>query len=65
MYIDWRRGRDSNPRYGSPYNCLAGSPVQPLRHLSEGVGLWIDLIARSFRRNPVESRSAVEGNAPG
>ena len=34
----WRRGRDSNPRYGSPYNCLAGSPVRPLRHLSVGVG---------------------------
>src|ERR1700680_4679310 len=31
----WRRGRDSNPRSGfTPDNCLAGSPVRPLQHLS-------------------------------
>ncbi len=30
----WRRERDSNPRYRFQYNCLAGSPVQPLQHLS-------------------------------
>ena len=31
----WRRGGDLNPRYRlSQYNCLAGSPVQPLQHLS-------------------------------
>ena len=30
----WRRERDSNPRYRNRYNCLAGSPVQPLQHLS-------------------------------
>ena len=31
----WRRGRDSNPRYGStPYTYFPGKPVQPLRHLS-------------------------------
>jgi hypothetical protein len=31
----WRRGGDSNPRYRfCQYNCLAGSPVRPLQHLS-------------------------------
>ena len=31
----WRRGGDSNPRSGfTPDNCLAGSPVRPLQHLS-------------------------------
>ena len=32
---DWRRGRDSNPRYGfRPYNGLANRRLQPLGHLS-------------------------------
>ncbi len=30
----WRRGGDSNPRCRFQHNCLAGSPVQPLQHLS-------------------------------
>jgi hypothetical protein len=31
----WRRGRDSNPRYGfRPYNGLANRRLQPLGHLS-------------------------------
>ncbi len=29
-----RRGRDSNPRFRCQNNCLAGSPIQPLSHLS-------------------------------
>ena len=29
-----RRGRDSSPRYRYRYNSLAGSPIQPLSHLS-------------------------------
>ena len=29
-----RRGTDSNPRYRHQYNSLAGSPIQPLSHLS-------------------------------
>ncbi len=29
-----RRGRDSNPRSRCQDNCLAGSPIQPLSHLS-------------------------------
>ena len=30
-----RRGGDSNPRYRYQYNSLAGSPIQPLSHLSK------------------------------
>jgi hypothetical protein len=33
--LAWRRGRDSNPRYGfRPYNGLANRRLQPLGHLS-------------------------------
>ena len=32
--VEWRRGRDSNPRSSFPDNTLAGCPFQPLRHLS-------------------------------
>ena len=31
----WRRGWDSNPRYGFPYTAFPVLPVQPLLHLSE------------------------------
>ena len=30
----WRRGRDSNPRYGYPYDSLANCCFRPLSHLS-------------------------------
>lgn len=33
--VNWRRGRDSNPRYVFTHNTLAGCPFQPLRHLSK------------------------------
>ena len=33
--IRWRRARDSNPRYGSPYTPLAGVRLQPLGQLSK------------------------------
>ena len=32
----WRRGRDSNPRYGCPYAAFRVRCIQPLCHLSEG-----------------------------
>src|ERR1700749_1405776 len=32
--VIWRRGWDSNPRYGSPYTAFPVLPVQPLLHLS-------------------------------
>src|ERR1700726_430245 len=31
---DWRRGRDSNPRYGCPYAAFRVRCFQPLSHLS-------------------------------
>ena len=31
---DWRRRRDSNPRYGLPYDALAKRWFQPLTHVS-------------------------------
>ena len=39
----WRRGWDSNPRYGlSPYNGLANRRLQPLGHPSTNE--WIDAV---------------------
>ena len=32
---DWRRGRDSNPRYGCPYAAFRVRCIRPLCHLSE------------------------------
>ena len=32
--MDWRRERDSNPRYGFPYTHFPGVRLQPLGHLS-------------------------------
>ena len=31
---NWRRGWDSNPRYGYPYNGFRDRPIRPLWHLS-------------------------------
>src|SRR2546426_11197008 len=39
---NWRRGRDSNPRYGYPYAAFRVRCIQPLCHLS------ITLMYRSF-----------------
>src|SRR5262245_41902811 len=33
-YVFWRRGRDSNPRYGFPYSGFQDRLFQPLTHLS-------------------------------
>jgi hypothetical protein len=32
--VGWRRGRDSNPRYGCPYAAFRVRCIQPLCHLS-------------------------------
>src|SRR5438128_5579985 len=37
----WRRGWDSNPRYGSPYARFRGEYFQPLSHLSAVVASTI------------------------
>src|SRR5579871_129968 len=34
MLISWRRGRDSNPRYGFPYTHFPGVRLRPLGHPS-------------------------------
>src|SRR6516164_9966158 len=45
----WRRGWDSNPRYGlSPYNGLANRRLQPLGHPS--TDQWIDAV---YARRPL------------
>src|SRR5205807_264787 len=57
---NWRRGRDSNPRSGfTPDNCLAGSPVRPLQHLSAGT----DRTAHS-RGAHRESQKTARGSRP-
>ncbi len=40
---EWRRERDSNPRYGYPYNGLANRRLQPLGHLSKSCDYSIKL----------------------
>ncbi len=40
---DWRRGRDSNPRYGCPYFAFRVRRIRPLCHLSaRGRANWPD-----------------------
>ena len=46
---EWRRGWDSNPRYGSPYARFRGEYFQPLSHLSAVVGV-ISLAEARFPR---------------
>lgn len=38
--MQWRRERDSNPRYGSPYTRFRGVRFQPLTHLSAPRTPW-------------------------
>jgi hypothetical protein len=44
----WRRGRDSNPRYGYPYAAFRVRCIQPLCHLSAVAKRDIRLIGRVF-----------------
>ncbi len=37
--LSWRRGRDSNPRYGCPYAAFRVRCIQPLCHLSKPLSL--------------------------
>ena len=56
MKTSLRRGRDSNPRCSHPHNSLAGSPIQPLSHLSKSVK-----DSKSLGLRSVESLSKTEG----
>ena len=62
----WRRGRDSNPRYGfRPYTRLAGERLRPLGHLSATHlidGGPTDQGRRLFRFRP---RFDLTGDRPG
>ena len=53
----WRRGRDSNPRYGLPYTPLAGERLRPLGHLSNCADYpsW-HVLARAWTRKLVGNR---------
>ena len=48
--MDWRRGRDSNPRYGCPYSAFRVRRDRPLCHLSAGAAAGSRLPSGSGRR---------------
>ncbi len=50
----WRRGRDSNPRYGFPYTHFPGVRLRPLGHPSA-----TRVLARSARISPRAARAQV------
>jgi hypothetical protein len=49
----WRRGRDSNPRYGCPYAAFRVRCIQPLCHLSKPLRLQHNQCLRRSRKGPV------------
>src|SRR5262247_1541571 len=48
----WRRGRDSNPRYGYPYAAFRVRCFQPLSHLSVAAMTYVSFsaLAKGFPR---------------
>ena len=54
----WRRGGDSNPRYGCPYAAFRVRCIQPLCHLSGSRG-------RRFRRGRCHSGGRRSAQGPG
>src|SRR6202521_5059035 len=60
-YGKWRRGWDSNPRYGFPYARFRGEYFQPLSHLSAVVADLIVAERSVFR----QSRRGHYANALG
>ncbi len=49
---NWRRGRDSNPRYGYPYAAFRVRCIQPLCHLSAAQSRQLSLMGRDFYTKP-------------
>ncbi len=47
----WRRGRDSNSGWSFPHNCLAGSCLQPLGHLSPIQSVNYSILRLSIQDN--------------
>ena len=55
--VHWRRGWDSNPRYGFPYTAFPVLPVKPLLHLSGSrVRAQASLVSRSGHAQLTRSR---------
>ena len=57
---DWRRGRDSNPRYGYPYAAFRVRCFQPLSHLSVAA----ERKRPSAGRYVAKHMSSAQGRAP-
>src|SRR6267143_1370969 len=51
----WRRGWDSNPRYGFPYARFRGEYFQPLSHLSAVVADFIVAERYVFRQSGADT----------
>jgi hypothetical protein len=78
LQSEWRRGWDSNPRYGSPYARFRGEYFQPLSHLSAVVAnsiladlclpwLWLcagGIAARLARILKTETNRGFSANLP-
>ena len=59
----WRRGWDSNPRYGFPYARFRGEYFQPLSHLSAVVDLIVAercVFRQSKRRHYANALLSIE-----
>src|SRR5215510_5072262 len=54
---EWRRGWDSNPRYGFPYARFRGEYFQPLSHLSAAVATLIVADRREQRQCSVREHN--------
>ncbi len=61
MRKKWRRGWDSNPRYGFPYARFRGEYFQPLSHLSAVVGGLIVAECRVFRQSGAPRGMTMKG----
>jgi hypothetical protein len=59
--VNWRRERDSNPRYGCPHTDLANQRLQPLGHLSAVEWCCYTLYARPIydRRTPLSTTGGI------
>src|SRR5215467_1562509 len=67
--VVWRRGRDSNPRYGYPYAAFRVRCIQPLCHLSAGLQRRAKAhearyLAKHPRRNKASASRLLPGRHP-
>jgi hypothetical protein len=59
--VFWRRGWDSNPRYGFPYTRFPSERLKPLGHLSIPTKKFTGNIATEFRGTKSADLSADRG----